>query len=82
VNLSGHGTSLGTVSEPLGVRDADLRTCAALVEGARGETVRPDRTAFSPTGAGQPDDTGSRSGSRVGAVGKEKAVVRHARTDG
>lgn len=52
------------------LRDVDLRTFEAVVVGVDGQTVALDRTAFYPTGGGQPHDVGTLAGSAVVGVRK------------
>ncbi len=60
------------------LHDAYLRTFTAHVAEVRdGTQVVLDRTAFYPTGGGQPHDTGSLGDRRVLAVRKEGDRVRH-----
>jgi misacylated tRNA(Ala) deacylase len=66
------------VTELLCLRDAYLRAFSARVEEVRGDDIRLDRTAFYPTGGGQPHDTGSLGPDRVvQAVWKEGDQVWH-----
>ncbi|MFP5317082.1 MAG: alanyl-tRNA editing protein [Acidimicrobiia bacterium] len=58
--------------------DAYLRTFSGRVVDVRdGNQVALDRTAFYPTGGGQPYDTGTLGRARVTAVRKEGGVVWH-----
>jgi misacylated tRNA(Ala) deacylase len=52
------------------LRDVDVRTFEAVVVGVDGQTVALDRTAFYPTGGGQPHDVGTLAGSAVVGVRK------------
>ncbi len=64
------------MTELLCIRDAYLRTFTAWVVEVRGNDVRLDRTAFYPTGGGQPHDTGSLSWrSRTQPVGEAPVVA-------
>jgi len=69
-------------TELLYLRDAQLRTFEAAVVAVDGGRVALDRTAFYPTGGGQPHDTGTLDGPRglltVTDVRKEGATVWHA----
>ena len=70
------------MTELLCVRDAYLRTFTGRVEEVRDTEVRLDRTAFYPTGGGQPHDTGSLGGVAVTGVRKEGGDVWHTLADG
>ena len=59
------------------LRDAYQRTFSATVVDRRDDAVALDRTAFYPTGGGQPHDTGSLDGIAVTDVRKEGDVVWH-----
>jgi misacylated tRNA(Ala) deacylase len=65
------------VTDLLYLRDAYLRTFQATVVDRRDDAVALDRTAFYPTGGGQPHDTGTLSGSAVTDVRKEADTVWH-----
>jgi misacylated tRNA(Ala) deacylase len=65
------------MTELLYLRDAYLRAFDARVVGVRDGAVALDRTAFYPTGGGQPHDTGSLGAARVTDVRKEGEVVWH-----
>lgn len=67
------------MSDLLYLRDAYLRAFSAVVTAvdAGGGRVALDRTAFYPTGGGQPHDTGSLGGLRVTDVRKEGEEVWH-----
>lgn len=68
------------MTELLYLTDAYLRDfTATVVDVQRGDVVRValDRTAFYPTGGGQPHDTGTLAGVPVVNVGKEGPVVWH-----
>jgi misacylated tRNA(Ala) deacylase len=65
-------------TELLYLRDAYLREFDARVLEARGNDIALDRTAFYPTGGGQPHDTGTLGDGRVVSVWKEGSVVWHA----
>ena len=65
------------MTELLYLRDAYLRTFAGtVVERGDGQVVL-DRTAFYPTGGGQPHDTGTLGGAVVTNVRKEGDTVWH-----
>ncbi|MFP5255549.1 MAG: alanyl-tRNA editing protein [Acidimicrobiia bacterium] len=64
-------------TELLHLRDAYLRTFDASVTAVDGDHVALDRTAFYPTGGGQPHDTGTLAGRAVTAVSKEGDTVWH-----
>jgi misacylated tRNA(Ala) deacylase len=64
-------------TELLYLRDAYLTEFDARVVAARGTEIALDRTAFYPTGGGQPHDTGTLAGARVTDVRKEGDVVWH-----
>jgi misacylated tRNA(Ala) deacylase len=59
------------------LRDAYLREFDALVTAVDGDRVALDRTAFYPTGGGQPHDNGALDGASVVDVRKEGDVVWH-----
>jgi misacylated tRNA(Ala) deacylase len=59
------------------LRDAYLRDFDAEVVGVDGDRVVLDRTAFYPTGGGQPHDTGTLAGASVVEVRKEGGDVWH-----
>ena len=65
-------------TELLYLRDAYRREFDARVVEARGNDIALDRTAFYPTGGGQPHDTGTLGDGRVVSVWKEGSVVWHA----
>ncbi|MGH9277858.1 MAG: alanyl-tRNA editing protein [Acidimicrobiales bacterium] len=66
-------------TELLCLHDAYLRSFTGRVAEVRGTDVRLDRTAFYPTGGGQPHDTGRLGGAaRVVKVWKEGGDVWHA----
>ena len=69
------------MTDLLCVRDAYLRSFTARVEEVRDGAVRLDRTAFYPTGGGQPHDTGRLGDTRVTAVRKEGGDVWHTVSD-
>ena len=73
-------------SELLYLEDAYLTAFDATVEQVRGNEVRLGRTAFYPTGGGQPYDTGwlhtGAERARVAKVGKEGGQVWHEVADG
>jgi misacylated tRNA(Ala) deacylase len=70
------------VTELLYLRDAYQRTFSARVTGVRDGAIALDRTAFYPTGGGQPHDTGSLGGRPVVEVRKEGDDVWHVLADG
>ena len=59
------------------LRDAYLREFDANVTAVDGDRVALDRTAFYPTGGGQPHDTGTLGEARVTSVKKEGDQVWH-----
>jgi misacylated tRNA(Ala) deacylase len=59
------------------LRDAQLRAFDATVTAVDGARVALDRTAFYPTGGGQPHDTGLLAGQAVTDVRKEGDQVWH-----
>jgi misacylated tRNA(Ala) deacylase len=65
------------MTELLYLRDAYLRAFDATVVDGRDGAVALDRTAFYPTGGGQPHDTGVLGGVRVTDVRKEGELVWH-----
>jgi misacylated tRNA(Ala) deacylase len=65
------------LTELLFLRDAYLREFDATVTAVVGPEVSLDRTAFYPTGGGQPHDTGSLGGVGVVGVRKEGDEVWH-----
>jgi misacylated tRNA(Ala) deacylase len=64
-------------TELLYQHDAYLRSFDAVVTAVEGDQVALDRTAFYPTGGGQPHDTGVLGGLRVTSVRKEGDHVWH-----
>jgi misacylated tRNA(Ala) deacylase len=64
-------------TELLYLRDAYLRSFDATVTSVDGTRVALDRTAFYPTGGGQPHDTGTLGGRPVVDVRKDGGVVWH-----
>ena len=68
-------------TELLYLRDAYLQHFEATVTASRDGCVALDRTAFYPTGGGQPHDTGMLADTRVLEVTKESSEVWH-RLDG
>jgi len=64
-------------TELLYLRDAYLRDFDAVVVDRRDDAVALDRTAFYPTGGGQPHDTGSLGGLAVTDVRKDGELVWH-----
>jgi misacylated tRNA(Ala) deacylase len=65
------------MTELLYLRDAYLREFDAYVVEVRDGAVALDRTAFYPTGGGQPHDTGTLDGLAVSNVRKEGDLVWH-----
>ncbi len=65
-------------TESLYLRDAYLRTFSATVTAVRDGLVALDRSAFYPTGGGQPHDTGRLGDAAVIDVRKDDGVVWHA----
>ncbi|HEX2064424.1 MAG TPA: alanyl-tRNA editing protein, partial [Acidimicrobiales bacterium] len=65
------------MTDLLYLHDAYLRSFTATVSDVDAGRVALDRTAFYPTGGGQPHDTGWLSGHRVTGVRKEGDVVWH-----
>ena len=74
-NVSASGALKST--KLLYLRDAYVREFDAQVVAVRGSAVALDRTAFYPTGGGQPHDTGTLDGVAVIDVRKEGDVVWH-----
>ena len=70
------------MTELLYLRDAYLRTFSARVTGVSDGAVALDRTAFYPTGGGQPHDTGRLGGRPVVDVRKEGDDVWHVLAEG
>ena len=68
-----------SVTDQLFLRDAYLRRFEATVTAVDGDggRVALDRTAFYPTGGGQPHDTGTLAGRAVTDVRKEGDQVWH-----
>jgi misacylated tRNA(Ala) deacylase len=64
-------------TELLYLRDAYLRDFDATVIAVDGDRAALDRTAFYPTGGGQPHDTGTLGDAAVTSVRKEGDVVWH-----
>ena len=64
-------------TELLYLRDAYLRKFDATVVAVDGQRVALDRTAFYPTGGGQPHDTGALAGAAIVGVRKECDLVWH-----
>lgn len=64
-------------SDLLYLRDAELRSFTGRVVARRDDAVALDRTAFYPTGGGQPHDTGTLGGLPVVEVRKEDGLVWH-----
>jgi misacylated tRNA(Ala) deacylase len=64
-------------TELLYLVDAYLQQFDAKVLDVRENAVALDRTAFYPTGGGQPNDTGEIAGARITDVRKEGEVVWH-----
>jgi misacylated tRNA(Ala) deacylase len=65
------------VTELLYLRDAYLHEFEATVVACRDGAIALDRTAFYPTGGGQPNDTGTLAGLPVTDVRKEGELVWH-----
>jgi misacylated tRNA(Ala) deacylase len=65
------------MTELLYLRDAYLREFTAHVIAVDGQRVQLDRTAFYPTGGGQPHDNGTLANARVLDVRKEVDDVWH-----
>jgi misacylated tRNA(Ala) deacylase len=65
------------MTELLYLRDAYLRSFDATVVAVDGDRVALDRTAFYPTGGGQPHDTGMLAGRSVTSVVKDGDTVWH-----
>ncbi|MDQ1437865.1 MAG: misacylated tRNA(Ala) deacylase [Acidimicrobiaceae bacterium] len=66
------------MTDLLYLRDAYLRQFDSVVTDVRDGAVALDRTAFYPTGGGQPHDTGTLGGVAVVDVRKEGDAVWHA----
>ncbi len=64
------------------LRDAYLSEFEATVVDVREGAIALDRTAFYPTGGGQPHDTGTLAGLAVTDVRKEDEIVWHSVTGG
>lgn len=64
-------------TELLYLRDAYQQEFDARVDAVDGDRVALDRTAFYPTGGGQPHDTGTLGGAPVTSVRKEGDTVWH-----
>jgi misacylated tRNA(Ala) deacylase len=69
--VGAHGT------EPLYLRDAYLVSFTGTVVGVDDQAIALDRTAFYPTGGGQPHDTGTLEGLQVTDVRKAGGLVWH-----
>ncbi len=67
-----------TATELLYLRDAYLRDFDAIIVAVDGDRVALDRTAFYPTGGGQPHDTGTIAGAPVTDVRQEGELAWHA----
>jgi misacylated tRNA(Ala) deacylase len=65
------------MTELLYLRDAYLREFDATVVDTRDDAIALDRSAFYPTGGGQPHDTGTLDGHAVTNVRKEGDLVWH-----
>jgi misacylated tRNA(Ala) deacylase len=65
------------LTELIYLRDAYLTEFDATVTDVRDGAVALDRTAFYPTGGGQPHDTGTLAGAPVVDVRKEEELVWH-----
>jgi len=70
-------SSSTSVTELLYLRDAYLRHFDATVIDVRDDAIALERTAFYPTGGGQPHDTGTLAGLPVIDVRKEGELVWH-----
>ena len=68
---------MAAMSEALYLRDAYLRSFSARVTAVDDQRVALDRTAFYPTGGGQPHDTGTLAGATVVDVRKEGDDIWH-----
>lgn len=68
-------------TELLYLSDAYLRDFEASVVAVDGDRVALDRTAFYPTGGGQPHDTGTLAGASVTDARKEGDLVWHTLAD-
>jgi misacylated tRNA(Ala) deacylase len=78
IEVESHRGTLGKVhTELLYLRDAYLQQFTATVVAARDGAVALDRTAFYPTGGGQPADSGTLAGRPVIDVRKEGDLVWH-----
>ncbi len=73
--IEGVDAAVGTDS--LYLRDAYQRSFSATVIAVDGQAIALDRSAFYPTGGGQPNDTGVIAGLRVTDVRKADGVVWH-----
>ena len=73
---------LAVGADLLYLRDAYLTRFTATVTAVDGQRVALDRTAFYPTGGGQPHDTGTVASSPVVDVRKEGDDVWHTLDDG
>jgi len=69
------------VTDQLYLHDAYLREFTATVSEVSGSRVALDRTAFYPTGGGQPHDLGELNGRPIREVRKEGDTVWHALDD-
>jgi misacylated tRNA(Ala) deacylase len=76
-NLAAHLFLQWGVPELLFQTDAYLREFDAVVTRVDGNAIYLDRTAFYPTGGGQPHDLGTIGGLRVVEVRKDGGDVRH-----
>jgi misacylated tRNA(Ala) deacylase len=76
-SLAARDHDWNSVTELLYLRDAYLTTFTATVTDVRDGAVALDRTAFYPTGGGQPHDTGTLGGLDVTDVRKEGDVAWH-----
>jgi misacylated tRNA(Ala) deacylase len=74
--------NLSMATELLYLRDAYLRDTQASVVDVRDDAVALDRTAFYPTGGGQPHDEGTLAGRAVVDVRKEGDLVWHTLASG
>ncbi|MDQ2728991.1 MAG: alanyl-tRNA editing protein [Actinomycetota bacterium] len=64
-------------TELLYLRDAYVQAFSATVVAIDGDRIALDRTAFYPTGGGQPHDTGTLGGLAVTEVAKGGATIWH-----
>src|SRR5688500_807912 len=69
--------NLGMATDLMYLRDAYMTEFDASVVDVRENAVALDRTAFYPTGGGQPNDTGTLAGRQVVDVRKDGDLVWH-----